>query len=392
MSTPVATATAPASGGKAAAPVALRPFITGTRRIDQQIYDNTTVITAGQQKLPIYNLDTDGYTSGMYIMAEGTGVNVTNSVAFQQDGPFNIFAIVQFSDTNNKPIMGPMTGHDLYLITKYGGYAFSDDAKASPIYTVTTGTGVTAGSFRFILRIPIEIVHRDGLGSLLNKSASAVYKLSMTLNSNTTAVGGVFSVAPATSLNVRVRIQQFGWMDSDQADYMKNATDPNPPALNTLQYWDKQSLTISAGQMNQQINTFSGLVRNWIFELRDSTGVRTTADFPSLFELHYDKTVPISRLKEVWQHMMGEDFHYATLAESTAGQETLDDGVFAEPYTKDYGLKPGAESRFGYLPVTSATSNVLRGVIGGSGAHSLNVFVNYIWPASGDPKTLTGGR
>ena len=386
---------APPSSGGRAAPVALRPFITGTRQIDRQIYDNTTVVTTGTQKLPTYNLDTDGFTAGLYILCQATAVNTTASTAaFQEDGPFNIYSTVQFSDTNNKPIMGPMTGHDLYLITKYGGYAFSDDAKNSSAYTVTTGTGTTGGSFAFLLRVPIEIVHRDGLGALLNKSASAVYKLDLTLNSNTTGAGGVYSDDPQTSLSIRTRIQQFGWMDSDQADYQRNPADPNPPALNTIQYVDKQSLVVNAGQMNQVLNTFSGLVRNLIFELRDSNGSRTAgdADFPDPFELHYDKTVPVSRLKTVWRHQVTEDFGYSGATEATATALTRDNGVYPLPFNKDYGLKPGAESRFNYLPVTSATTLMCRGTVGGSGAHTLNVFVNYVWPANGDPRSLTGGR
>lgn len=384
----------PAGGGKQQA-VALRPFITGTRQIDRQIYDNTTVLTTGTQKLPTYNLDTDGFTAGMYILCQATAVNTTASTAaFQEDGPFNVYSTVQFSDTNNKPIIGPMTGHDLYLITKYGGYAFSDDAKNSSAYTVTTGTGTTGGSFAFVLRVPIEIVHRDALGSLLNKSASAVYKLDLTLNSNTTGAGGIYSDDPQTSVSVRTRIQQFGWMDSDQADYQRNPADPNPPALNTIQYVDKQSLVVNAGQMNQVLNTFSGLVRNLIFELRDSNGSRTAgdSDFPDPFELHYDKTVPVSRLKTVWRHQITEDFAYSGATEATATALTRDNGVYPLPFNKDYGLKPGAESRFGYLPVTSATTLMCRGTVGGSGAHTLNVFVNYVWPANGDPRSLTGGR
>ena len=382
------TATAPAKGKQT---VALRPFITGTRTIDQQTYDNTTSMTSSTQRLPTYQLDTDGYVSGLYILCEATAVNTTASTAaFNEDGPFNVYQTVQFSDTNNKPILGPMTGHDLYLITKYGGYAFSDDAKNSNVYSVTTGTGTAGGTFTFVLRVPIEIVHRDGLGSLENKSASAVYKLDLTLNT----LAQVYSDDPTTSVSIRTRIQQFGWMDSDQADYMKSPADPNPPALNTVQYWDKQTLTVSAGAINQRLNTFSGLVRNLIFELRDSNGSRTAgdSDFPATFELHYDKTVPVSRLRTIWRHMITEDFGYSGATEATATAQTRDNGVYPLPFNKDYGLKPGAESRFGYLPVTSATSLVVRGTVGGSGSHTLNVFVNYVWPANGDPKSLTGGR
>lgn len=382
---------AEAAKGNGKQTVALRPFITGTRTIDQQTYDNSTALTTATQRLPVYQLDTDGYVSGLYILAECTGVNTTASTAaFNEDGPFNVFQNVSFNDTNNRPIVGPFTGHDLYLVTKYGGYAFSDDAKNSNIYSVTTGTGTAAGSFTFVLRVPIEFVHRTSLGSLENKSASAVYKLELTLNT----LASVYSDDPTTSATVRTRIQQFGWMDSDKADYMKNPADPNPPALNTIQYWEKSTYTVNSGAINQRLNTFSGQIRNLIFELRDSNGSRTAgdADFPATFELHYDKTVPVNRLRTIWRHMITEDYGYSGATEATATAQTRDNGVFPLPFNKDYGLKPGAESSFGYLPVTDATSLVVRGTIGGSGAHTLNTFTNYIWPANGDPKSLTGGR
>jgi hypothetical protein len=390
MDTAVAERPAQTGNGKAAAP-ALRPFITGTRPIDRQIYDNTTVMTTGTVRLPTYTLDTDGYTRGMYILCEATAVNTTASTAaFTEDGPFIAFATIQFSDTNNKPIIGPMTGHDLAMVVKYGGYAFSDDAKNSCAYSVTTGTGTSGGSFRFIIRVPIELVRRDGLGALLNKSASAVYKLDLTLNT----LASVYSDDPTTSVSIRTRIQQFGWMDSDKVDYMKNATDPNPPALNTMQYWDKQTLVVNAGAINLPLNTFNGLVRNLVWELRDSNQSRTAGDndFPDPFEVHYDKTVPVSRNKNVWRHMITEDFGYSAATEATATPLSRDNGIYPLPYNVDYGLKPGAESRFGYLPVSAATSVVARGTVGGSGSHTFNVFVNYVWPANGDPKSLTGGR
>jgi hypothetical protein len=385
MSTPTQ---APAKGQAAAAPVAGRPFITGTRTIERAIYDQTKTQTAGTQKLPTYNLDTDGFTSGMYILVEATTSANAATVAFNADAPLNALGTVQFSDTNNKAITGPFTGHDLYEAVKFGGYAFSDDAKLSPIYSATTGAGGTGGSFTFILRLPIEIVHRDGLGSLLNKSASAVFKCDITLAAST----DVYSTPPTTLPSIRVRIQQFGWMDSDLKDSKGNPASPNPPALNTLQFWDKQTIQVGAGSLNQVLNTFSGLVRNFIFELRDNTGSRTQgdADFPDPFELHVDKTVPVSRLKTVWRHQIGEDFGYQGTTPDVGGAR--DYGVYPLPYNRDFGLKPGAENRFGYLPVSSATSVMMKGSIGGAGTHTMNVFVNYVAPANGDPKSITGGR
>lgn len=382
------TATKDAKGQQV---VSMRPFITGTRTIDRAIYDNTTTMLATPVKLPTYSLDTDGFTSLLYVIMTCTTAGNSATVTFDEDAPFSAIQSLQFSDTNNKPILGPVTGHDLYLICKYGGYGHNDDAKASPNFSATTGAGATGGSWKFVLRVPIEIVHRDGFGSLLNKSASAVYKLDITL----AGAGDVYGTNPTTLGSVRTRIQQVGWMDSDQQDVYKNAADPNPPALNSIQYWDKQTLVVGTGSMNQQLNTFSGLVRNLIFELRTSTGARTDADLPDPFELHYDKTVPVSRLQDAWKEMMSIDYGYTGATESTTGTNTLDKGVRALPFTKDYGLKPGAESRFGYLPVTSATSLVMRGSVGStdsSAAHTFNVFVNYVWPANGDPKSITPGQ
>jgi hypothetical protein len=381
------TATKP--GQAQAQQVVTRPFITGTRRTDDFQYDNSTPTGASTVKLPTYELDTDGFTSGLYILCEAVTAGNAATVAFREDGPFIAYQTVQFSDTNNKAILGPISGHDLYVINKYGGYGFQDDARADGVFSATTGAGGTGGSFTFILKVPIEIVHRDALGALLNKSASAVFKMDLTLN--TTA--NIYSTSPTNPPTVRTRIQQYGWMDSDMHDIKGNPSSPNPPALNTIQYWDKQSPSVLAGSVNQRLNTFTGLVRNLIFELRDSSDIRLTneADFPDPFVLQIDKSQPINRLRNVWRHMIGEYFGYDQPVENATGKGR-DAATYPEPYTLDFGLKPGAENRFGYLPVTSATTIIVKGTIGGSGAHKLNVFVNYVVPAGGDPKALTGGR
>lgn len=385
-----ATASAPATKGadaKSAAPMASRPFIVGTREVDKSIYDQTRTTTTTTQRLDTYELDTDGFTSALYILVEGTTAANAATVTFAADGPFNALDTVQFSDTSNKAILGPMGGHDLYEIIKYGGYCFSDDAKESPIYAATTGSGATGGSFTFVLRLPIEIVHRDALGALLNKSASAVYKLDLTLAATAT----IYGTPPTSAPSVRTRIQQFGWMDPNATDIRGNQVSQAPPALNTVQFWDKQTYTVNSGAINLKLNTFSGLVRNLIFEQRDENQSRQQGDseFPDPFTFQYETSLPVQRIRNIWRHKIGEDFGYKNAVETAGGR---DYGVYPLPYNKDFGLKPGAESRFGYLPVSSATSLMAKGTIGGSGANSLNVFVNYVVPANGDPRALTGGR
>jgi hypothetical protein len=385
------TAAPPAPADKKAAPTMNRPFVTGSRFADDFTYDQTKTLTGSTQKLPTFELDTDGFTAGLYLLVENTGAgNASVTASFKEDGPFSVLDTIQFSDTNNKAILGPMNGHDLASCVKYGGYHFVDDPKQSPVFSVTTGTGSTQGSFTFVLYLPIEIVHRDGLGALLNKSASAVFRLDLTLSASTTPFAT--SAAPATSSSTRVRIAQFGWMDSDTRDIKGNPTAPNPPALNSIQYWDKQTFTFTSGQMAQKLNSFSGGLRTVIFELRDSNLTRSgnEADWPDPFTLQVDKYIPLNRLRTVWRHLIGEDYGYVAAVDTAGGR---DSGTYPVSFAKDFGLKPGAENRFGYLWVTSATTFLLKGSVGsGSASHTFNVFLNYVNPAGGDPKALTGGR
>lgn len=392
MSTPVGTKTAPAGKGGTQAgktmPSASRPFITGTREVDKSIYDETRqMLSTGTVNYDTYELDTDGFTSDLYLLVQAVTAGNTATVAFNADAPLNTLNRVLFSDTSNKAIIGPMTLHDLYECVKHGGYAFSDDAKTSPVYSTTPGGGATGGSYTLVVRVPIEIVHRDALGSLLNKSASAVYKWDMSLAVST----DVYSTPPTALPTVRVRISQFGWMDPNSTDIRGNAVSQAPPALNTVQYWDKQSFTLNAGNIAQKLNTFSGMARNIIFECRDSTQSRAQGDldWPDPFTFQYETSLPVQRIKAMWQHLIGQLYGYNAAVDSPGGR---DNGIYPLAYNKDFGLKPGAESRFGYLPVSSATALYMKGFINGSGTHSINVFVNYVNPANGDPRSLTGGR
>lgn len=367
---------------------ARRPFITGSRVIDKQTYDQTRVLTGSTQRLPTYELDTDGFTAGLYVLVTCTTAANAATVTFAADAPFNVIDTITFSDTSNNPILGPMGGHDLYIATKYGGYSFVDDHKSSPIFATTAGVGAgLGGSFTFPLLVPIEIVHRDALGALLNKSASAVFKLDVTLSNSTTPYG----TPPTTPGSVRVRIQQYGWMDPNATDLRGNPVAQQPPALNTVQYWDKQTYTLNAGSVAQRLQTFDGMVRNVIFELRDNTGSRTQgdADFPDPFLLQYETATPIQRVRDIWRHMIGQHWGYTGTADAAGGRDL---GTYPETFCRDFGLKPGAESRLGYLPVSAATALRVQGTITGSNAHTLTCLINYVVPAGGDVRSIAGNR
>lgn len=385
----VATMTAPAppagtdKTGKA--PIIMRPFVAGTRQGDKTTYDNTRTLLSSTIDLPTYECDPNGFLGGAIVLVEATTAGNAAATAFVADGPFSVIDSVTLSDTNNKPIVGPMTGHDLYTFVKHAGYTLIDDMKQSPIYSVTTGTGATGGSFTFPLHIPIEIVKRDALGALPNKSASATFDVALRL----APLANVYSVAPTAAPSVRVRIYQYGWMDPNDTDIRGNAVAQNPPAVQTTQYLQKQTYTLNAGPISQRLIGIDGLVRNLIFELRDNAGSRAQgdADFPDPFVLQYETATPVNRLRAIWRDLIGRVFGYINAVETPGGR---DYGLYPLCYCQDFGPKPGYETRLGYLPFSSATTANVSGTISGSGVHTLIVFVNKVVPGGGDPLAITG--
>jgi hypothetical protein len=363
----------------------MRPFVAGTRRGDKSTYDNSRTLLTSTQDLPTYECDPNGFLGGIYLLVQATTSGNSASVTFSQDGPFNVIDTVTFQDTNNKPIVGPLNGFDLYVISKWGGYHYQDDPKLGPNYQAVTGTGATGGSFSFVLHLPIQIVRRDALGSLPNKSSSATFNVSIRLAATTT----VYGTAPTSAPNVRLRLQQYGWMDPNATDMRGNAVSQNPPAVNTTQYWAKQTYTLNAGSLNQRLIGIDGLVRMFAFILRDGTPSRVTgeSDWPDPFALQYETAVPVNRLKAIWQEMMVKNYGYTAAIDTPGGR---DSGVFVENYNLDFELHPGNETRLGYLPFSSATTATISGTIGGSGVHSFTALVNKIVPAGGDPMALTG--
>jgi hypothetical protein len=387
MSTPTE---APAKGKGKAAVVAARPFVTGTRTLESEVYTQTVTQTTSTQALTPYEFQVDGYLSGALIRVTATTAGNAATVAFQPDAPFIGLQSVAFEDISGKQVLGPITGWQLYVLNRFGGFVYSSDIKGNSTYTATAGAGATGGSYRYVMRVPIQVRRRDGMGSLPNRNASATFKLKITLNT----LAAVYSTAPTAAPSVNVQVEQHGWATSDNRDYKGSAVAPTPNGVGSLMYTDTETIQLSAGQFNQRMGTFGGLVRLLIFELRDSTGSRSQGetDWPSLFEVEIDKVKCFSRSTVTWDNLMSEDYDLNATAESVTAADTKINGVKVLHWLDDFGLQPGAENSFRYQPVTPSTAVQLIGTIGGAGAHTLSVTKNYLSPVNDDPRQLTGGR
>lgn len=389
------TANVKAQGKAQAAAPPARPFRVGVQMHEETNYDNSATMTTSTVDLPVFEIPPQGFLSGIFMYVQCTTAGNSASTAFladPSDAPWSVIDTIQLEDTNSKPILGPFGGYDLYLINKYGGYAFGSDPKRSPMYSVTTGSGATGGSFAFVLRLPVELVSRDALGALPNKSGTNKFRIRTRLAASTK----VYATAPTTLGSVRVRYAPENWWEPDMMDLKGRPLMQNPPAVQTTQYWAKGVYVVNSGDQRIQLQQGLGyLMRNLIFINRTTADLRTAAQdafWPDPATIQFEANILFDRLVALWKDRLYRLYRYGVAVATsdvaaTGGGDGLDYCVYPLPFTADFGLQPGAETRRGYLATADASRLEFRGNFGG--ATNFQVLANYVAPAKGDDATIT---
>jgi hypothetical protein len=369
-----------------------KPFRVGVQSIDDEPYDISVTLTSGTQNLtPQYEVPSTGFLNDIYILVENTVTSNTATATststgvgvLSADGPYDVIDSLIFTDTNNSEIIGPITGWDLYVINKWGGYCFQDDPEANTdLFTLTsnaTASSSASGSFSFCLRIPVELVPRDAVGSLPNKSASTPFKVKVQV----AAISTVYANSATVGGSCRFRMTPVSYWEPTATDGSGNPVANQPPGVNTTQYWNKTDYTVNAGSATVLLTNSVGFpVRNLGFVLRDSNLSRAQGetDFPDPFKLQLQSNIIIDRLKKIWKKRLTEDYGYGATSDAANGK---DNGLYWEPYCKDFGPKPGWETRRGYLRTTDGMRLQAKGTIAGTGSHTLTVFTNYVGLGAG---------
>jgi hypothetical protein len=370
----------PKKSGEPAAPM-FKPFKNGVQYIDDEPYDVTVTLSAGLQVLnPQYNVPSTAYLNEIEILVEAAAAGNSAAVAFTADSPFVAIANLIFTDTGNNEIITAITGWDLMIIDKFGGYKFNDDPRSGPVFVATTGAGATGGTFSYVLRVPVELVPRDALGSLPNKSSSTPFKVKTTVNT----LAAIYTVSPTVAPTMRVRMNPVSYWQPTAQDGSGNAVQPNPPGVSTTQYWNKTDYTVNAGSATVNLDNSVGYpIRNLIFILRDSTLSRAQgeSDWPDPARLQVQATLTAQKLKTIWRDEIAKDYGYNGVVGDTVGSK--DNGVYVLTYCKDFGPKPGWENRRSYLRTTDGMRLQFKGTILGSGSHTLTVLTNYVGVAGG---------
>lgn len=381
----------PAKGQAPAAPP--RPFRVGVQSHEETNYDQSLTQTASTQDYPVFELPAQGFLRGIYMQFSAFSTNSAATAAYasnQLDAPFNVLDTVVLEDTNGKPIVGPFGGYDLYLVNKYGGYCFGQDPKESPFYAADAGTGDI--DVAFILRIPVEIVSRDTLGALPNKSGTNKFRVKVRLAASATLWG----TAPTEALACRLRMVPEHWWEPDAQDLKGRPLQQSPPASQTTQYWTKGVYSLGSGDQRVQIQQGMGyLLRNMIFINRTTGDLRSSTsdgNWPDPASIQFEANILFDRLRDQWKERM---FRYWNLKVPIATSDVvadtggggLDYSVYALPFTDDFGLMPGAEVRRGYLATSDGSRFELRGTFGA--ASNFVVLANYVAPARMDDAAIT---
>lgn len=342
MTTPAAPAAsaAPTKNAQAQPAPALLPFRGGTQpTLTSDGYTATVTLGTQAQQLANYNPSPNNLLRALWLDVTCAASGNSAAVAFNGDMPLGIFSSLVFQDANEKPIVGPFDSYTLAMINKYGGYDNMGDPRASATYSATTGAGATGGSFHFVLRVPVEAVIRNGVGSLQNQSSNSTFQLQLTV----TTEAAVYSTAPTAAPAVTVKIFEAGYWKGANAQYSST-----PKAAGSTQYWTRGSYNALNGSQQTQLTQGLGYPIRNVVEINYATGgARSGANFPDPVQYIFKGSSFWNVSQAVWKDQMSRwfDLQSATLDAANG----LDTGVFVLPFDMDFINQPGAEAGLNYL-------------------------------------------
>ena len=334
------------------------PFTRGARERTEPFHDKTTTQQTSSRQVGPEDVLAHGTMRHLVVHVTATGGDHSTSGAVAAaDAPFNLLSSVELLDVNGNPIV-QLDGYQLAIAAnKYGAYAFMSDPRKSPAFSALDGDD----NGGFLVRIPVEISGRDGLGALKNQHAAQTYKFKYTVAPDS----DVFTTSPDTTLpDVRVRAWLESWTQPKPTDLFGNAIAQQPPAAGTMQFWSSYVANVESGAQTIRLPRVGHHIRTIVAILRTSAGARTTTNFPDPIELTYDGNVLDNVSRDLLRHRIAERYDLDGADDAAGG---LDTGVFVWDFSHDLDGKPGHEMRDLYLPTTQATELALRGSFGAAG-------------------------
>jgi hypothetical protein len=287
------------------------------------------------------------------------------TVVFNADAPLNVFSIVNFHDAQGTSIVGPFDSFTLSMAQKWFGFVNNSDPTTSAVYSVTSGSGATGGSFTIVYRIPVEVVSRTGVGVQINTDTQSPLVLSLTVNT----AAALYATAPTgTSVFTPNVIVSFG-------GYWNQSGNPNsfatPTAVGTLNYINWTNYNNLSGQQQFQLNNIGlgNTVENILFINRASAGAaRSDADFANPLQVAYRGNVLGSWSQLLWKHIMSESYDFTNFTQDAglgavapSSTPALNQGVYNLWFNQDFTNDPGNTLFYGALNTAVGDSIELTG-------------------------------
>lgn len=318
--------------------VQLKPFRQGTQPTTRST-GGVYTITPGATAVPIQTFQVPPSNLLRQIVIEVTGTTSGNSAnaAFNPDMPLGILSTVNFALSNGTAIVGGsnFSSYSLAAALKYFGLAMGGDPRASAVYSATTGTGATGGSFNLVFKIPVEVVARTGLGALPNTSTQTPFTLDLSVAPFST----IYSTEPTSAPSVAITISVNGYWNGGNAAYS-----PTPQQFGTTNYINAATIPGLSGTTQIALpNVGLGYpIRNLMFINRlASGGARNASDWPAPFQLTYrGQNWKQYDSVNIWQDEMSVLYGLNGSIDTATG---LDTGVFNITSVQDFDNRPGNE-------------------------------------------------
>lgn len=321
--------------------------------------DVTKTLTTSDQDFGVFDIPAYGYVRNLVILVTASGGTGGSPVAAAtESGVFAALKNIYLTEPNGAVIHQFDTAYQLYLANKFGGYGHvvGADPKADPQFVDQTST---LAGFSYMLRIPVELNTRDGLGSLPNQNAAATFKLRMSLAKVADIATGTL---PTTLPNVRVRVYLEAW-DQPEISSAGATNQVTPPAMNTTQFWSSQTYNVNAGQNTIRLTRVGNYVRNLIFTLRRAGTSRANgeADLMAADPVYlYLDTRPLDIIEpNNWRNTMYQRSGYGGSVGATVpaanSPRGLENGVRVYDFMHEFDGTYGHENRDLWLPTLGST-------------------------------------
>lgn len=331
------------------------PFTAAAHEHTEKAFDWRNITLGTDQLEREFDIPSAGYARHIVIHVKGTGGSGGNA---KPDAPWNILREIVLNDTNSAPVFGPIDGYSALWANIAGGYANMQDPRFAPEYKSTSP------NFEFMLRIPLEISHFDGLGSIANQNAAAPYRVKLTL----ARLADVFATAPSTNPTFTITGWLEAWSVPTAADVMGRPQAQAPPAHGTTQFWSNRQEDVAVGDNVVDIKRVGSLIRNVVFIARDASGVRSDAVFPDPIRINWDQ-------RQIFQESQA---YRKRVTWERLNDTTIDTGVFIYSYAHSVGNRSGDDTPNMWIATVPSSRLELAGPVATAGR--IQVIVNDIAP------------